>query len=177
MGVYEDDVYRHLSDEIRLIRSALQANVPVLGVCLGSQLLAAALGARVSPGTREIGWFPVELSAEASRDPLWAGIPSPFTPFHWHGDAFDLPEGCVGLARSAHTACQAFVYRELAYGLLFHLEVTEPMVHAMTAAFPDELASAGVDRAKLLDRAPRELPALRQVAETVFGRWADRVAG
>jgi GMP synthase-like glutamine amidotransferase len=175
MGVYEEATYPHLRAEIRLIRAALREGLPILGVCLGSQLLAAALGARVAPGTREIGFYPVELSPEASRDPLWAGVASPFTPFHWHGDAFDVPPGCVGLARSERTACQAFSHGEHSYGLLFHLEVTEPMVRAMTDAFAGELASAGVDRDLLHGQAFRELPSTRGIAATVFGRWADRI--
>lgn len=175
MGVYEEPRYPHLGAEIRLLRSALEEGLPVLGICLGSQLLAAALGARVAPGTREIGWFPVALSPEAASDRLWSGIESPFTPFHWHGDAFDLPSGCVALARSERTAFQAFAYREQAYGFLFHLEVTEPMVRAMTGAFPEELAAAGGDRDELLRGAAGALPAIREIATTVLGRWADRL--
>jgi GMP synthase (glutamine-hydrolysing) len=175
MGVYEEARFPHLGAEIRLLRSALDEGLSILGVCLGSQLLAAALGARVAPGARELGWFPVALSPEATHDPLWSGVQSPFTPFHWHGDAFDLPDGCVPLARSERTACQAFTYREQAYGFLFHLEVTKPMVRAMTGAFPEELAMAGVDRDGLLREAARALPAIGGVATTVFGRWADRL--
>jgi len=175
MGVYEEARHPHLGAEVRLIRSALDEGLPIVGVCLGSQLLAAALGGRVAPGMREIGWFRVVLSPEASRDPLWSGVQSPFTPFHWHGDAFDLPAGCVPLARSERTVCQGFAYREQAYGFLFHLEVTEPMVRAMTGAFPEELAVAGVDRDGLLREAARALPAIAGIASTVFGRWADRL--
>ena len=177
MGVYEEAAHPHLSEEIRLIRSALEAGIPILGVCLGSQLLAAALGASVRPGVREIGWHPVDLSDSATSDPLWRRIESPFTPFHWHGDVFELPANSRRLAGSERTACQAFSYRERAYGFLFHLEVDEGMVRAMADAFAGELASAGVDRDQLLAEAARAVPAMRATAGTVFGRWADLLDG
>jgi GMP synthase (glutamine-hydrolysing) len=173
MGVYEQSIHPHLGDEIRLIRAALDAEIPVFGVCLGSQLLAAALGARVAPATREIGWFPVELTGAAAGDSLWNGIETPFTPFHWHGDAFDLPPGAVHLARSERTPLQAFSFGGRAYGTLFHLEVQEPMVRAMAAAFDGELASSGVDRDVMIAGAGVAVRALRRTADTVFGRWAD----
>lgn len=173
MGVYEQSAHPHLTAEIRLIRSALGAGLPILGVCLGSQLLAAALGTRVAPATREIGWYPVELTTSAAADPLWMGIESPFTPLHWHGDAFDLPEGARALARSERTACQAFAHGGLAYGLLFHLEVTEDLVRGMAGAFASELEAAGVDPEALVASGTRAIPALRATARTVFGRWAD----
>ncbi|HEU5310226.1 MAG TPA: type 1 glutamine amidotransferase, partial [Candidatus Eisenbacteria bacterium] len=105
MGVYEQAEHPHLAQEIRLIQTAIEGGLPILGVCLGSQLLAASLGARVAPGTKEIGWLPVELTEDAARDPLWQGIQSPFTPFHWHGDEFELPAGARPLACSKATAC------------------------------------------------------------------------
>jgi GMP synthase (glutamine-hydrolysing) len=176
MGVYEQPCRPHLAAEIRLIRCALEAEIPTLGICLGSQLLAAALGAHVEPATREIGWYPVHLAEAAAKDPLWSGVESPFTPLHWHGDAFELPPGAIPLASSERTDCQAFAYRERAYGFLFHLEVTESMVRAMAGAFPDELASAGVDPEDLVSRAVLAIPAARTIANRVFGRWADLLA-
>jgi GMP synthase (glutamine-hydrolysing) len=177
MGVYEEASHPHLTAEIRLIRGALESGVPVLGVCLGSQLLATSLGARVARGNREIGWYPVELSGHAARDPLWTGIESPLTPFHWHGDEFELPAGALPLARSERTACQAFSFGGRAHGFLFHLEVDARMVREMAESFPRELEDAGVDRDELLARAARSLPALRETADTVFGRWADLLVG
>jgi GMP synthase (glutamine-hydrolysing) len=177
MGVYEEASYPHLTAEIRLIRAALESGIPVLGVCLGSQLLAASLGARVAPGNREIGWYPIELSEHAGRGPLWAGIESPLTPFHWHGDAFELPDGALPLARSERTACQAFSFGGRAHGFLFHLEVDARMVREMTEAFARELEDTGVDRDELLAQAARFLPALRETADVVFGRWADLLNG
>jgi GMP synthase (glutamine-hydrolysing) len=173
MGVYEQDAHPRLTEEIRLIRSALSEGLPVLGVCLGSQLLAAALGARVAPATKEIGWHPVTLTESAASDPLWSGIESPFTPFHWHGDAFDPPEGARSLARSERTPCQAFEHGGRAYGLLFHLEVTEDLVRGMAGAFAGELEASGVDPKTLMAEGTRAVPALRATAWTVFGRWAD----
>ena len=124
MGVYESDRYPHLSDELRLIEATVADGRPVIGTCLGSQLLAAALGARVYPNTRkEIGWHDVELTDAARDDALLGGVPRRFTPVHWHGDIFDLPAGAVHLAASAITRHQAFRYGANVYGLLFHLEL------------------------------------------------------
>ena len=94
MGVYEQVQYPHLLDEVRLIESALQRNAPVLGICLGSQLLAHALGAKVYPGPqKEIGWHRVSLTPAASTDALWHGAPADFTACHWHGDIFAASGG------------------------------------------------------------------------------------
>jgi len=128
MGVYEADRHPFLRDELRLLEATLRADLPVLGVCLGSQLLATALGAPVRPsGRQEIGWHRVRLTAEAQRDLLWAGTTRDFVAFHWHGDIFDLPRGAVGLGSSDLTEHQAFRYGR-AWGLLFHMEITRAIV-------------------------------------------------
>ena len=105
---------------------ALAADRPVLGVCLGSQLLAHVLGSEVSSSPRkEIGWHRVRLSESGRRDPLSAGTTAEFQGFHWHGDVFDVPPRCESLALSDLTACQAFCSGTSAYGVLFHMEDTE----------------------------------------------------
>ena len=150
-GVYEEDQYPFIKDEMRLIESALKEDRPVLGVCLGSQLLASALGAKVYKGAhREIGWHQVKLSDDAKSDRLLKGVPDQFTAFHWHGDVFDLPRDSVALASSDLTPNQAFRHRDKAYGFLFHLEVTEGSVHAMVREFTDEAKHARL-RAGILD--------------------------
>ncbi len=175
-GVYEADEHPYLKDEMRLIESALKDDRPVLGVCLGSQLLAAALGAKVYKGTRrEIGWHPVKLTSEAKDDRLLNGVPDQFTAFHWHGDIFDLPRDSVALASSELTPIQAFRHADKAYGFLFHLEVTEMSVHAMVREFTDATKHASL-RESILDGIENVEP-LAQVAETVFGRWARPIQG
>lgn len=177
MSVYETDRYPFIRDEIALIRKALDAGRPVLGVCLGSQLLAASLGARVTRGeAKEIGWYPVRLAAEAGEDPLMRGLPEAFTAFHWHGDVFELPRGAVALASSDLTAVQAFRYGAKAWGLLFHMEVTDESVHAMVREFTDEVTESGGDGDTILAAAPGHLSALESIASTVFSRWAAMVA-
>src|SRR5258706_1457472 len=154
MGVYEADRYPHLRDEIRLIQSAIRAGAPILGVCLGSQLLAAALGARVTQGPqREIGWREVQLREAAREDALFRGCPSTFTPIHWHGDIFELPPGATALASSAQTEHQAFRASEHAWGILFHLEMRVAEVTAMAATFAEDIASAGMRPASILEPA------------------------
>jgi len=175
MGVNDIDARPHLSREIDLIEQALRDERPVLGVCLGSQLLAHVLGAEVRPGPqKEIGWGEVTL-ADASDDPLFHGVDDPFTAFHWHGDVFDLPESAEALARTEQTALQAFRYGNAAYGLLFHLEVTPEIVSGMTEAFRDELEEEGLDGAAIRRAAMTHEDALRDTAAMVFGRWAYRV--
>ncbi len=176
MGVYEQDQYPFLADEIRLIERALAEEKPILGVCLGSQLLAAALGARVVRGPqKEIGWFPVTLTEAARADALWAGVESPFIAYHWHGDVFDCPSGAVALARSELTECQAFRYGAKAYGLLFHLEVTEPLISDMVRTFAGELRAAGLSGEEILQRASLYLPEVKRIGQIVFTRWTSLI--
>ncbi len=176
MGVYEEQRYPFLREEMRLIEDSLRQDRPVLGVCLGSQLLASALGAVVTKGRRkEIGWAPVRLSDTALTDRLWSGLEQSFVAYHWHGDVFDLPPDSVPLASSDLTACQAFRHGRTAYGFLFHMEVTGEIVRNMVAAFADELLEAGLEGAAILQESQLRLPQLRGVGDTVFRRWAALV--
>lgn len=176
MGVYEDDRHPHLRDERRLIESALAAGQPIIGTCLGSQLLASALGARVYPNSRkEIGWYEVALAGAAADDALFAGAPPRFTPVHWHGDVFDLPAGAAHLASSAITPHQAFRHGSNAWGLLFHLELDRPQLDSWLTAFADEMAAAGIAPAAITAAADQHLAAARAVGARVFDRFAALV--
>lgn len=177
MGVYEQAQNPYLSDEIRLIEHALKADVPVVGVCLGSQLLASALGADVVPsGQKEIGWHTVTQADGALADPLLAGAPPSFTGFHWHGDIFDLPRDAVALASSEMTAHQAFRYGDKAYGFLFHMEVTAEIIRGMAAAFADEMTEADVTHAEVIGGITEHLPRLHEVGNGAFSRWAGLIS-
>jgi GMP synthase (glutamine-hydrolysing) len=126
MGVSDADRYPFLAEEIRLLREALAVGLPTLGVCLGSQLLAAAGGAQVYRGTAglEVGWHPVTRHAD---DPWLAGWPASFEPLEWHGDTFDLPEGATLLASSRLYSHQAFRLGS-GLGVQFHVEATSALV-------------------------------------------------
>ena len=173
MGVYEQDRLPHLRDELALLRACVERQVPVLGICLGAQLLASALGARVAPaGSKEIGFYRVKLEV---ADPLFAGLDDSFVAFHWHGDAFALPPGAVPLASSGMTPLQAFRFGERSYGIQFHLEVDESTLGAMVGSGDAELREEGVDPDALLAQASRELPRIRPIAAAVFQRFANQV--
>lgn len=174
MGVYETDQFPHLRDELRLIRSAIDAGKPVLGICLGSQLIAAALGARVYPGPhKEIGWYDVTLTEAAASDAVFGPLPQTFTAFVWHGDVFDLPDGATSLASTALTACQAFRYGSNVHGILFHMEVTPAIIDGMLTTFTDELRQTRIDAAPIRDAVATHLAQLQRIGAGAFGRWAD----
>ena len=174
MGVYERDRYPFLRDEMRLIEQALREEKPVLGVCIGSQLIAAVLGATVTPGKRkEIGWHWITLTDAGQRDPLWQENASSFVAWHWHSDRFDLPLGAVSLASSEMTSCQAFRYGARTYGFLFHIEVTAAILKDMVATFAGELGTEGLDGAALVAQADSHLPHLERIGEGVFTKWAN----
>ncbi|MBK9990281.1 MAG: gamma-glutamyl-gamma-aminobutyrate hydrolase family protein [Verrucomicrobia bacterium] len=140
MSVNDEAELPWLREEKRFIREAVQSGVPVLGVCLGSQLIASALGARVYQNKhKEIGWFPIEaVSADGDR----FRFPEKLQVFHWHGETFDLPTGAVQLARSAACENQAFQFGRRTLALQCHLEVTPEAVRAFVDNCGDELRPA-----------------------------------
>ena len=124
-----NDAIPGLADELRLIEKALDRGTPLLGICLGSQLIAKALGAPVYRNAElEIGWEPVHLTDPGRRDRLFAGLESPSMFFHWHGETFDLPNGAEWLAWSEKTRHQAYRFGAKVYGLQFHPEVDAAMI-------------------------------------------------
>jgi GMP synthase (glutamine-hydrolysing) len=168
MGVGDVGQHPHLAAEMDLIADCVAAHVPVLGICLGSQLLAAALGASVRPsGSIELGWLPVQRLPAAADDPLLGPLPATFPALHWHGDVLELPDRAVGLARSDRTDVQAFRVGRTAYGLLFHLEADAAQVAALAADFPQDVAEAGLRSDDLL----REPPKVARLADGLFDRW------
>ncbi|HXB54096.1 MAG TPA: gamma-glutamyl-gamma-aminobutyrate hydrolase family protein [Vicinamibacteria bacterium] len=162
MGVYEADRFPFLSLEIALLREALNARLPTLAVCLGSQLLAAAGGARVYAGPApEVGWWPVIRLAE---DPWLADWPSRFAPLHWHRDTFDLPQGSVQLASSELYPHQAFRLGS-ALGLQFHVEATAAMAREWMRE-----ASAPADQQSLSEEAASRMAPLVAKLGQAFAR-------
>ncbi len=152
MGVHDDDAFRWLAGERDLVRAAVDAGLPVLGVCLGAQQLAAALGAEVTTGpVAEVGPGSVELTPEGRRDPVlgpeYHGLSGTSVPcVHWHRDTFSLPEGAVHLAATRDVPHQAFRVGRCAYGLQFHLEVDEELAGAWRPLLPE---GVGLDAAEV----------------------------
>ncbi len=130
MNCDQSSRYPHLDTEVQVIRQAIDAGKPVLGICLGSQLLARALGAKVHKNpVKEIGWYDLYPTTAGAQDPLFRNFGKQQKIFQWHGDTFDIPEHAVCLASSPNCTNQAFRYGDNVYGLQFHLEVDEPLVN------------------------------------------------
>ncbi len=174
MGLGDLDRLPHLREELRLMESALKHEIPVWGVCLGSQLLAAALGAAVTPGKgKEIGWYEVSLTKQAADDPLFQQLPDRFQALHWHGDVYDVPLGATPLARSEKTPVQAFRYGPNTYGTLFHFEVTPSILQGMVQTFAGELVEEHLSGEEILQAAGLHLPRLMPLAKQIFSDWID----
>lgn len=130
MSANDEGMFPWLAGEIALVRSAIKAEKTVLGVCLGAQIIAKALGAKVyALGQKEIGWFPVRRAESASA--VFEGVPETFTAFHWHGETFDLPLAALRLAHTPATPNQAFAIGGTVLGLQFHIEATPQGVDDM----------------------------------------------
>ena len=140
MNVYEEDRYPFLKDEDLFIKEAVQRGKFILGICLGAQLIAKALGAKVFKApVKEIGWFDVSLTEIGLQDPLFSDLPKTFPVFQWHEDTFEIPRSAKLIATSSSVHHQAFRYADNAYGLQFHLEVTEEMIQEWIKTYEEEL--------------------------------------
>ena len=178
MNVDQSSRYPHLLHEIEVIKEALNREIPVLGICLGAQLLAAALGASVHPNpVREIGWYPLAVSAAAATDPLFAHLGDDAEVFQWHAYTFTEPSGSVHLASTKSCANQAFCYKGFAYGLQFHLEVDASLIERWLkhSELKLELESLGGDAHALRVRTEtmRYLSASQTRANAVFSAFIN----
>jgi GMP synthase (glutamine-hydrolysing) len=176
IGVYETVLYPFLARELEAIRRRLQAHLPTLGICLGAQLMAAALGAAVYAGSngKEIGWAPLSAGADAAACPAMAELLAPGVQvLHWHGDTFDLPAGAAHLAASARYANQAFAVDQYALGLQFHPEVQAAALERWYVGHACELGAARIDIPQLRAAAARHAPGLQQAGRRFWHCWLD----
>lgn len=172
IGAYETGTFPFLAAETALLARRLAADRPTLGICLGAQLMASALGARVFPGrVKEIGWGSVALTEEGRRSCL-APLDEPEAAvLHWHGDTFDLPEGAVRLASTTAYDNQAFAWGRSGLALQFHAEADPPQLEDWYVGHAFELAAAGVAVPRLRAAAAAATPRAMQQARRIFGEW------
>lgn len=178
MNVDMTDEYPHLETEVRLIRSAMDKGMPILGICLGAQLIAKTLGAKVYKNAeREIGWYDVSLTEAGKNDPLMGHLEDTRPIFEWHGDTYDIPDGCVHLARSASCPNQAFRYGDNVYGFQFHMEVDAALVERWlnTPVYQKEIASTKgkIDPDVIRAQTAHNIDELNALSKQVFGGFLE----
>jgi GMP synthase-like glutamine amidotransferase len=176
MGVNDDQHLPWLTDEKKFIRQAIDEGKTVLGICLGSQLVSSALGAKVYPNKeKEIGWFDIELTCFAHTDGLFSDMPKRFPVFHWHGDTFDIPENAVHLAFSDACKNQAYIYNNKVLALQFHLEPTMDSLLQMIIHGGTELKSSKYvqTREELLNE-KQLIETNKTILFTLLNRLADK---
>ncbi len=177
MNVYEEGAYPFLKMEDRFIRQALVEGIPFLGLCLGGQLLAKALGGLVARNpVTEIGWYRVSLNDMGERDPLFAGLPESFTVFQWHSDTFYPPIRAVPLASSQNCENQAFRFRGFAYALQFHLEVTPAMITEWVRKYELVEPDDPMKPARILAEAPALCERVRPVSRQLFWNFLSLIS-
>jgi GMP synthase (glutamine-hydrolysing) len=176
MSVTDTARYPHLGVEMDLVRDAVARELPVLGICLGAQLIAKALGGEVRRHReREIGWYRLDVTDAAADDPLFGHLEGSEHVFQWHGDTFDIPDGAVHLASTTGCPNQAFRYGERIYGLQFHLEVDEPMIERWLNV-PHHVAEIAetcgtIDPAAIRRDTPQHIGRLKTLSDRVFGEF------
>jgi GMP synthase (glutamine-hydrolysing) len=174
IGVYEADAYPFIAEELSAVAARLNAAKPMLGICLGAQMMAAALGARVAPGpVKEIGWAPLTLTAAGQASVL---APLGTLPvLHWHGDNCDLPAGCERLASTTHCPVQAFSRSPSQLALQFHIETEPAQLERWLIGHTVELGKAGIDPRDLRAQAMEHGAATAAAGRAVLSAWLDSV--
>jgi len=174
IGAYEEAVYPFLADELSALRQRLSQNRPTLGICLGAQLMAQALGARVYPGGRkEIGWGPLSLTSDGAQSPLRHLLDTPV--LHWHGDTFELPGGAQWLASSPVYPHQAFSVGPNVLALQCHPEAETARFERWLIGHSCELSHADIDVPRLRAEAAQHGPALEAACQRLFAEWLDGI--
>jgi GMP synthase (glutamine-hydrolysing) len=176
MGADEEKQYPWLRAEKLFIEKAIKHNKHILAICLGSQILARVLGAKVYPNAqKEIGWHPIKMTPEANRSNLFTTLPRELTVFHWHGDTFDIPQGATHIAHSKACPHQAYTYNnERVVGLQFHFEITAPLLDNMIAHEEEELVSAAfVQTATEIKQQSAHFASSQQAMTTLLIHWSS----
>ncbi len=174
MNVDQRDEHPYLVPEVESVREFIEMDAPVLGICLGSQLIAKALGASVYKNPKkEIGWYDVHITEEGKNDPLLRAFNSTEKVFQWHGDTFEIPQGAVRLASSPACANQAFRYGDKVYGFQFHLEVDAPMIERwlLTPVNRQEIEDMGgeISPEEIRSQTPLYIEELSELSRMAFG--------
>ena len=176
-----DDIaaYPHLATEVELIRESLQRNISILGICLGAQLLAKAIGGKVLAGAgREIGWQDVDVSEDGQRDPVLSAFGRRSEVFQWHDDNIELPDGVTHLAGSSRCPAQAFRYGDHSYGFQFHLEANRPLIERWLSVPEHQGVIAGssniVDVERIRKKTDESIGPLMALSDRTFTRWIER---
>ena len=178
MNVYEEERYPFLKQDQLFIQKVLEESVPFLGICLGSQLLAKACGAKVYRAREEeIGFSPIQLTSEGLQDPLLAGMPPKLRVFQWHGDTFDIPAQAVLLAGGTVCPHQAFRVGPCAYGLQFHVEITGNSIQEWSAAYLDlKQPALWEKRDDLLIQYAQSKENFHQTADQIYNNFLKIIA-
>ncbi len=176
MGVHDEDEYSWLKDEKALIKETIEKNGAAIGVCLGAQLLADALGASVHKNLyKELGFFPVSLTPLGWDSPIFGRMPATFDALHWHGDTFDIPKGALHIASSSGCANQAFVFENRIVGFQFHIETTREGLENLVRHCGDELLEEGeyIQRPEVILEEGRDFDSMNQVLYTFLDDFSD----
>ncbi|MDX1386924.1 MAG: type 1 glutamine amidotransferase, partial [bacterium] len=176
MNLDQESQYPHLSYETRLVEEAIQRDMPVLGICLGAQIVAKALGAEVGKNPeKEIGWYPIEITAEGQKDPVLKHFQSQEWIFQWHGDTFKIPQGTSHLATSPTCPNQAFRYGDKVYGFQFHMEADEALIERWLKVprHLEELEAlkGKVDPEEIRTLTPKHVERLKELSELTFSEF------
>ncbi len=174
MSVNEKDQYSFIDTEIELVNHYLKLQKPILGICLGSQIIASALNSSIYKNSKqELGWHNVFLSQ--TKDTIFENLENNFLAFHWHGDIFNLPDNSIQLASSKISNIQAFVFQKQCYGILFHLEVTKEIVQNIVNKFESDLIFESIDKSTILDELEEKIEKINFNGKIIFNRWLNLI--
>tara|TARA_B100000029_G_scaffold516705_1_gene632957 strand:- start:27429 stop:28118 length:690 start_codon:yes stop_codon:yes gene_type:complete len=174
MSVNEKDQYSFIESEINLVKHYIKLKKPILGICLGSQIIASALNSNIYKNSKqELGWHNISLFQ--TEGTIFENIDNDFLAFHWHGDIFNLPDSSVKLASSKISKIQAFVFQNNCYGILFHLEITNEIVQNIVDNFESDLISESIDKSIILSNLEDNITKVNTNGKIIFNRWLDLI--